>query len=304
MNDNSIDMAAAYDEVFGSDEATPPAVEENSPESEVVEQPVAPEEPEEYNFDDFSETPMSATDMNNISDYQLQTESSVYEDMLKDKEADLAALTSDPQTGEQYSVEMLTGADGSTGRTNMRTGEVFTDAEAIQQIQLMQAAKQEIISQAREESRTIARDMVKNGVEARYVMGKYGQLLKDNPELAEKLDGLFRNTMTAVNAEKGIYKRGKVSLKDFYDTALSGYAHAKKPVAQANNTVANNTTTPPTPQSVINGQSADFSANSGRKAMDNAVNEDAPVALTPDVPKDINPSMEDQVAREIEKVWG
>lgn len=279
-------LGEAYEASQGQTDDTP-QTEPTQPVSEPTDEPAAepakdnaqPEQ-EEIGIDEYVPDQFTAENAFELNQHQNQIAEDYLADNSQQINEQLASLLLNPDTNQRWSVEELTGADGNGGRINNATGNVFSDAEAIQTIQSLNNEAQTIQQNAQNEANVVARNAIQMELDDKYATAKYGRFLDANPETRDKILTAYRNTLTPINEEKGLYKPGALSFREFMDLTMAGYAQ------KTGQSVANNQPSPQEVQAPVeDSQPAQPSQPQARAKMDAATNESITPSLTPDVVK-------------------
>jgi hypothetical protein len=189
--------------------------------------PVDPVAPVEVKKDEVTpetpaETPVPEAPVS-FSSQQEEYESvknDVREKLLKETPLELKDADGDVIKGVEDLVKLV----------NPATGEAFTEQEA--SLYLVQAKQdlQEKKAQMEEYAHQIALTNVKIKTDSENVMKKFGDILKQNPELAQ---GLWEQYSRTLVMHEDMVVKAPVSLADFYTTALTPYQKMSEVQAEA-----------------------------------------------------------------------
>lgn len=270
---------------------------EMQPISAVVEQSVsAPTE---------SQVSLTMNDVASMNDLRDTLTQSYYQQQIDANKQALDGFLRNPDTGEEWSVEELTGDDGSDGYVNKATGRVFTDAEAVNFIQSNRFNYQQSLANFQANSSKIASLMTNASIDAKYVQGKYGSILEQNPALANQLDQSYRKIVKMSDDGKFILD-APISMREFYDMALANVGQPKStPQDGAQATKSQDTGTSPAQAQTpaTSDQNSDFGVVDRTKAMDDALDDDRSPSGTPDIKAPAKGDLATQIENELMKSY-
>lgn len=253
---------------------------------------------------DAQEVSLTMSDIANINNLKDSLTQSYYDQQVEANKQALDNFLRNPDTGEAWSVEELTGDDGGDGYINKATGRPFTSTEAVNFIQNNRFNYQQSLANFQSNSAKIASLMTNASIDAKYVQSKYGSALEQNPGLSDRLDAAYRKVVKMSDDGKFIVD-APISMREFYDTALASL-NQQKTTAQgdAHGAQSQKTATTSSPAQAANTEhEADFGTANRRKSMDDALDDVRSPSDTPDIKSPQKGDLATKIENELMKAY-
>lgn len=251
---------------------------------------------------------LTMNDVVAVNDLRDNLTKTYYDQQIEANKTELEAFLKNPDTGEAWSVEELTGSDNGGGYINKATGQVFTDAEAVSFIQNNRFNHQQSLANFQNNAAKISGLMTNASIDAKYVESKYGEYLAANPEKAESLDAAYRKLIKMSDDGRFIVD-APMSMREFYEMALSG-VDLQKTTSSDNpqgdkvvETTQSSSSAQGASTQATEGQAANFSANNRTAVMDAALDDSRGANVGPDVAQPKQVDLATQIENELLKAY-
>ena len=124
--------------------------------------------------------------------------------------------------------DVIDGVEGLMGIENPATGEAFTLTEAQAYYSFLKQQERDELQSIDKQAANLANLNVDLKYDAESILDKYANWIEANPDIMDKLDTMYKNTLQFSSDGSVVISQPSIPLVDFYETAILGYIEADK----------------------------------------------------------------------------